>query len=133
VAAALRLDDYPAARACADVALFAHLLVATSLPAAHAQDTLLATLEERVRRLTAHRDALDPATWSDRQEVAAYTRRLERRAPDGPLLVAQLLRRYAPLHDLLARLSPDADPRDHVDEPTVENLIAELNDALGIA
>jgi len=62
VAAALRLDDYQAARSCADVALFAHLLVATSLPASPALDGLLATLEERVTRLAAHRDALDPTT-----------------------------------------------------------------------
>jgi len=133
VEAALRLDDYPAARACADLALFAHLLVATSLPASSALDALLAALDARVRRLAAYRDALDPATWSYRQEIEAYTRRLERRAPDGHLLAARLKHDYAPLYDLLARLSPNADLRDHTEASTVDDLITELKDALGVA
>lgn len=133
VAAALRLDDYLAARACADVALFIHVLVAASLPPSPALDALLATLEERVQRLTVHRDALDPAMWSYRQEVETYTRRLERRVPDGPLLAAQLRRRYAALYGLLPRLLPDEDLPDHADASMVENLITELKDALGIA
>lgn len=133
VAAALRLDDYPAARACADVALFAHVLVATTLPASPALDTLVATLEERVKRLTAHRDALDPATWSFRQEIETYTRRLERRMPDGHLLAARLKRDYAALYYLLPQLSPDEDLLDRVDASLVEDLITELKDALGIA
>jgi len=133
VASALRLDDYPAARTCADVAIFTHALAAASLPASPALDGLLATLEERVTRLAAHRDALDPAAWSHRREIEIYTRRLERRAPDGPLLAAQLGRRYAATHDLLPRLSPDEDLPDHADASTVEDLIVELKDALGIA
>lgn len=133
VAVALRLDDYPAARACADVALFAHVLVATSLPASPALDALLAALDARVRRLAAHRDALAPAMWSYRQEIEAYTRRLEWRAPDGHLLAARLKHDYVTLYDLLSRLSPGADLLDHADGSTVEDLITELKDALGVA
>lgn len=66
VTAALRLNDYAAIAACADVALFTYLLVVTYLPASSALDTLLATLEERVRRLAAHRDTLDPTNPSYR-------------------------------------------------------------------
>lgn len=133
VGAALRLDDYAAARACADLALFAHVVIVTSLPASPEVDALLGTLEERVRQLAAHRDALDPATWSHRQEIEAYTRRLERRAPDGHLLAARLKRHYAALYALLARLSPDADLLDHAEAVTVEDLIIALKDALGVA
>ncbi len=133
VASALRLDDYPTARACADVAIFTHALAATALPASPALDEFLATLEDRVTRLSAHRDALDPAAWARRQEIEIYTRRLERRAPDGPLLAAQLRRCYAAAYDLLPRLSPDEDLPDCADEAAVEDLIVELKDALGIA
>jgi len=133
VASALRLDDDSAARACADIAVFTHGLAATSLPASPALDGFLATLEDRVTRLAAHRDALDPAAWSRRQEIEIYTRRLERRTPDGPLLAAQLRRRYAATYDLLSRLSPDEDLPDHADASTIEDLLIELKDALGIA
>ncbi len=110
-----------------------HLLVATSLPASPLLDALLATLDARVRRLAAHRDALDPATWSYRQEIEAYMCQLERRAPDGHLLAARLKAHYAPLYDLLTRLSPGADLLDHAGGSTVEDLITELKDALGVA
>ena len=133
VAAALRLDDYPAARACANVAIFAHVLVATSLPASPAVDRVLATLETHITRLAAHRDALDPAAWSSRQQIETYTRQLERRAPDGHILAARLKRQYAVLYDLLPHLAPGEDVPDHSDASTVEGLVTELKDALGIA
>lgn len=133
LATALRLDDYPAARVCADLALFTHALAATALPTSPALDGLLATLQDRVTRLAAHRDALNSAAWSRRQEIEIYTRRLERRTPDGPLLAAKLRRRYAAAYDLLPRLPPGENVPDHADEPTMEDLITELKDALGIA
>jgi len=133
VASALRLDDDPAARACADIAVFTHALAATALPASPALDGFLATLEDRVTRLAAHRDALDPAAWSRQQAIEIYTRRLERRTPDGHLLAAHLRRRYAATYDLLPRLSPDENLPDPADEAAVEDLLIELKDALGIA
>jgi len=62
-----------------------------------------------------------------------YARRLERRAPDGHLLAARLRRRYATFYDCLPRLSPAEDLADHAGESTVEDLITELKDALGVA
>lgn len=68
VEAARRLNDVTAARACADLALFAHLLVMTSLPASAEVDALLAALEERVRRLAVHRQARGHADRTTAQD-----------------------------------------------------------------